>query len=282
MDILHISDIHFGPYHWSADDNLLLDRLNAFKADLVFNTGDLTSDSLQGEFEETRAFLSKLHCPNIVSIIGNHDKYSRRSHEMFREFIHDGQFIQPKDPSKVDKHKLFLDETKMNLDSYFTDVNYLRQIKVDGEDILLVCIDTALFQSDFGLMEEQILRSLADEMTKLTYDRALLLSHHPILSTDNDPLISSRRVTDFVLDQGIEAVFCGHTHEVDIVKLSDLVRGRGFRQFTSGSLSSANVSRDTNMFCTYENFGTPAEVITVTRMTPTVDGLEFTETVVGR
>jgi predicted MPP superfamily phosphohydrolase len=282
MDILHISDIHFGPYHWSADDNLLLDRLNAFKADLVFNTGDLTSDSLQGEFEETRAFLSKLNCPNIVSIIGNHDKYSRRSHEMFREFIHDGQFIQPKDPSKVDKHKLFLDETKMNLDSYFTDVNYLRQIKVDGEDILLVCIDTALFQSDFGLMEEQILRSLADEMTKLTYDLALLLSHHPILSTDNDPLISSRRVTDFVLDQGIEAVFCGHTHEVDIVKLSDLVRGRGFRQFTSGSLSSANVSRDTNMFCTYENFGTPAEVITVTRMTPTVDGLEFTETVVGR
>ena len=282
MDILHISDIHFGPYHWSADDNLLLDRLNAFKADLVFNTGDLTSDSLQGEFEETQAFLSKLHCPNIVSIIGNHDKYSRRSHEMFREFIHDGQFIQPKDPSKVDKHKLFLDETKMNLDSYFTDVNYLRQIKVDGEDILLVCIDTALFQSDFGLMEEQILRSLADEMTKLTYDLALLLSHHPILSTDNDPLISSRRVTDFVLDQGIEAVFCGHTHEVDIVKLSDLVRGRGFRQFTSGSLSSANVSRDTNMFCTYENFGTPAEVITVTRMTPTVDGLEFTETVVGR
>jgi hypothetical protein len=36
------------------------------------------------------------------------------------------------------------------------------------------------------------------------------------------------------------------------------------------------------MFCTYENFGTPAEVITVTRMTPTVDGLEFSETVVGR
>ena len=98
MDILHISDIHFGPYHWSADDSLLLDRLNAFKADLVFNTGDQTSDSLQGEFEETRAFLSKLNCPNIVSIIGNHDKYSRRSHEMFREFIHDGQLIQPKDP----------------------------------------------------------------------------------------------------------------------------------------------------------------------------------------
>lgn len=282
MDILHISDLHFGPYHWSANDDLVLDRLNEFEADIVFNTGDLTSDSLQGEFEEVQAFLAGLDCPNIVSIIGNHDKYSRRSHEMFREFIYNGRLIEPKDPSRVDKHKLFLDETKMNLDSYFTDVNYLRQIKVHGEDILLVCIDTALFQSDFGLMEEQILQSLADEMAALTFDRALLLSHHPILSSDNDPLISSRRVTDFALDQGIEAVFCGHTHEVDVVELSDLVRGGRFRQFTCGSLSSANVSRDTNMFCTYQDLGGPDEVITITRMLPTADGLEFAETVVSR
>jgi 3',5'-cyclic AMP phosphodiesterase CpdA len=282
MDILHISDIHFGPYHWSADDDLLLDRLNRFDADIVFNTGDLTSDSLQGEFEEAAAFLSRLDCPDIVSIVGNHDKYSRRSHEMFREFIYNGQFIQPKDPSKVEKRKLFLPRTRMNLECYFTDVNYLRQVEIDGQNVLIVCIDTCLFQRDFGFMEEQILHALADEIAGLTFDRALLLSHHSLLSTDNDPLINSRRVTDFVLDQGIEAVFCGHTHELDMVEFSDLARGTGFRQFMCGSLSSANVWRETNTFCTYENFGTPDEVITTIRMRPTANGLEFTETLVGR
>ena len=47
MNLLHITDIHFGPYHWAVDDELVLARLNAFDADIVLNTGDMTSDSLQ-------------------------------------------------------------------------------------------------------------------------------------------------------------------------------------------------------------------------------------------
>ncbi len=115
----------------------------------------------------------------------------------------------------------------------------------------------------------------------LSYDRALLLVHHSILSTDEDPLINSKRVTDFVLAQKIEAVFCGHTHELDILQVSDLITGGRFRQFMCGSLSSVNIPRDKNMFCTYENFGSADEIITVTRMIPTDDGLEFIETVLG-
>lgn len=282
MDLLHLSDIHFGPYHWSSNDGLLLERLNTFSADLVLNTGDLTSDSLQGEFQEGKSFLLKLNCPNIVSIMGNHDKYSKRSHEMFREYIYNGRFIEPKDASKIKKSNAFLDPAKMKLGTYFTDMNYLRQFEIDGENVLVICIDTNLFQSDFGYMDEQILQTLADEIASLTYDRALLLSHHSVLATDNDPLINSMRVTDFILAQGIEAVFCGHSHELGMVELSDLISGGKFRQFMCGSLSSANISREKNMFCTYENFGTPEEIITVIRVLPTENGLEFSETVVNR
>ena len=46
MKIVHISDMHFGPYHWSANNDILLERINSFKPDLVFNTGDSTTDSL--------------------------------------------------------------------------------------------------------------------------------------------------------------------------------------------------------------------------------------------
>jgi len=251
--------------------------LNAFRADIVLNTGDSTSDSLEGEFQQAQTFLSQLTCPNIVSIIGNHDKYSRRSHEMFRKYLLEGQIVGPKDPRRVDKEKIFIDPETANLRDYFTDINYLRQFTIDGEVVLVVCVDTAVLQSDRGYIDEQILASLADEMTAIVYDRVLLLTHHPILSTDGDPLRNSKRLSDFVLDHKIDSVFCGHTHEVDIVKVSDVIRRRHYRQFMCGSLSSINTPRDTNMFCTYEDFGTAEEKITVTRLHATANGLEFTE-----
>ena len=146
----------------------------------------------------------------------------------------------------------------------------------------MICVDSTIFQNDYGLMEEQIIAALSDELGKGKYDRKLLLSHHSVLATDNDPLINSKRLTDFVLEHDIEAVFCGHTHELDIVQLSDLIRGTKFRQFMCGSLSSQNIAREVNMFCTYENFGTADEIITITRIYPTATGLEFVDSHIGQ
>ncbi len=282
MNILHITDLHFGPRHWHGDDNLLLERLNAFNADIVLNTGDNTSDSLPEEYREAGEFLSKLKCRNIFSIIGNHDKFSMRALEMFRKCIYDGEFIHPKDPSKVQKPKLFINSAMSNLEDNFTEVNYLRMMEIDGERVLFVCIDTNLCQKHDGFVEPQILEALRDEMSKLTYDRVLMLSHHSLLATDECPLINSKQVTDFILETGIEATFCGHTHKLDIVEVSDLVRGKKFRQFMCGTLSAKGSGTEGNMFCTYENFGTSDEVITITRVYPTDGGLEFVETVLDR
>ncbi len=282
MNILHITDLHFGPYHWAADDSLVLKRLNAFKADIVFNTGDMTSDSLPEEFEQAAAFLAKLECPNVVSIMGNHDKYSKRSHEMFRKHIYDGDFVQVKEVVKIKKRKVFISPATARLNDYFTEVNYTRLFDIDGEAVLVICLDTNLFQDDQGMVELQVLAALKGEMSGLTYDRVLMLAHHSVLATDEDPLINSKSVTDFIFEQDVEATFCGHTHELDIVELTDIVRGKKFRQFMCGSLSSVNIPRDTNMFCTYENFGAKDEIITVIRMVPTSSGLNFIETVLPK
>ena len=51
MNILHISDLHFGPRHWEGNDKALLDKINSYPADIVINTGDSTSDGLENEFE---------------------------------------------------------------------------------------------------------------------------------------------------------------------------------------------------------------------------------------
>ena len=37
MNILHISDLHFGPRHWEEDDQILLEKINSYDADIVIN-----------------------------------------------------------------------------------------------------------------------------------------------------------------------------------------------------------------------------------------------------
>ncbi|MCJ8324189.1 MAG: metallophosphoesterase [Rhizobiales bacterium] len=281
MNILHITDIHFGPYHWQVDDGLIIDRINNFAPDIILNTGDLTSDSLSEEFRQARDFLAKLECKNIVSIMGNHDKYSKRSHEMFREYIYDGDFVKPKDVTKLSKKKVFINSKTAILQDYFTEINYLREFEIKGKKILVICVETSQYQDDDGRVEPQILDALSDEIAKRQFDQALLLTHHSVLSTDECPLINSQRVVDFIHKNQIQASFCGHTHELEMVEVKDLVRGTKFRQFMCGSLSSLNIPRESNMFCTYENFGSQNEIITVTRILPTDSGVEFNQTIIG-
>ena len=51
--------------------NVIIKRVNT---DIVINTGDITSDSLESEYRDAKDFLDQIRCDNIVSIIGNHDK----------------------------------------------------------------------------------------------------------------------------------------------------------------------------------------------------------------
>ena len=66
MNIVHLSDVHFGTRHWEGDDQLLLDKINSYPADLVINTGDNTSDGLESEYQDAGQFL-KWSSPKIVN-----------------------------------------------------------------------------------------------------------------------------------------------------------------------------------------------------------------------
>ena len=56
MNILHISDLHFGPRHWDGDDQALLAKINSYDADIVINTGDNTTDGLETEYVKAGRF----------------------------------------------------------------------------------------------------------------------------------------------------------------------------------------------------------------------------------
>ena len=120
---------------------------------------------------------------------------------------------------------------------------------------------------------------LIGSFIKESYDRIILLNHHSILDTDSDPLFNSRIVVDFVRENNIEHAFCGHTHQLSIMRSTDLYHKHSFTQYKNGSLSSTNTPNDTNMFLYYKNFGTEAMDIHIVRAIVENGCLKFKEEV---
>ena len=281
MNLLHISDMHFGPRHWRGCSELLLQKLNSYKPDIVVNTGDNTTDALESEFEAAGKFLKSIDCEHIVSIAGNHDKRNMRSAEYFRQYIDDIEVIRPLDREKCAKKNIFLDANANGLKEHFTDINFLKSIIIDGVSLLVVCLDSCELYEDNGLADREMLRAVSHAIGKASYDRVILLNHHSILDTDSDPLFNSRIVIEFVIENNIEHVFCGHTHQLSVMSSTDLYRKHSFTQYKNGSLSSVNTPDDTNMFLYFENFGSQEMVIHVVRVIVEGESLKFEEELIS-
>ena len=255
MNILHISDLHFGTRHWDGNDQILLDKLNSYPTDLVVNTGDNTSDSLESEYKEAEQFLKGINCEQVISIAGNHDKRNMHSHEYFKRYISHTKRISPLNPEQTIKRHLYLQKDITKLDDLFTDLNYIELINIKNVTVLIICLDSTVLYEDEGYVEKEILKSFSQEITQLKYDKSILLIHHSVLSTDKEPLRSSFHVTDFVRKHQIKDIFCGHTHRLDLQKSSDLYLKNSFTQYMVGTLSSSNRMGNDNQFLYLENWG---------------------------
>jgi len=280
MNLLHISDMHFGPRHWTGNSEMLLEKLNSYAADIVINTGDNTSDALESEFKAAGNFLKSIKCNNVISIAGNHDKRNMRSRDFFYEYINGINVIRPLDPEKCSKKNIFLDEYTTGIEDSFTDINFIQMLSVNGKSLLVVCLDTCELYQDNGFVDQEMLRSVSHQIDQLTYDVIILLNHHSILDTDSDPLFNSGRIIDFVRKHNIEHVFCGHTHKLELMKSIDLYRQHSFIQYKNGSLSSYNTPNDSNMFLFYENLGGKAMKVHVIRIFIDGEQLIFKEEVI--
>ena len=255
MNILHISDLHFGPGHWEGDDNLLLEKINSYDTDIVINTGDSTTDGMEDEYKEAGCFLKAIKCSNVISIMGNHDKRNIQSRELFLKYIFDTELTRLPETERTTKKNLFLDQKKIKIDENFTDFTFIKTIRVNGKSISIIGLDSNELYTDEGIVEEEVLHDLSEKINQTDYDVPLLLIHHSVLAADEDPLENSQRVLDFILKHKIENVFCGHTHELDIRRSEDLYHNHIFTQFMCGTLSSCSHAGDDNMFLYFKDFG---------------------------
>ncbi len=275
MNILHISDMHFGPRHWDGNDKLLLEKINSFDTDLVINTGDNTTDGLESEYAEAGSFLKQIKCKNIISTLGNHDKRNMRSHELFQQYIDYSKIITISKTIKTSKKHLFLNLDITKLNDHFTDINFIRSIVIKGKKILVISIDSNELYNDDGYVEEEVLIAVSKVIEQTDYDLPLLLTHYSVLGTDECPLKNSATLIDFVQKYKIKHVFCGHTHELELMRTNDLYNGHTFDQFMCGTLSSRNHPKDDNMFLYYENLGTKDMHLYVIRIFIDKDKLYF-------
>jgi 3',5'-cyclic AMP phosphodiesterase CpdA len=256
VNILQISDVHFGARHWDGNDERLLDKINSYPADLVVNTGDSTTDALEGEYQDAERFLKGITCENVISAVGNHDKRNMRSHEYFRKYIDPDEIILPSRPERTSKKDIYLQRDITKTENFFTDLNYVKLLNIDSMTVLIICIDSIVPYKDEGFVEEEILRSISQKIKRLKYDKSMMLIHHSILTMDSEPLLNSFHVTDFIRKHEIEDVFCGHTHRLDLRKNTDLRFNSSFTQYMVGSLSSRNLMGNDNQFLYLENWGT--------------------------
>jgi 3',5'-cyclic AMP phosphodiesterase CpdA len=277
MNILHISDIHFGPRHWDGNNRLLLEKINSFDADIVINTGDNTTDGLESEYAEAGSFLKAIKCKNIISTLGNHDKRNMRSHELFQKYIDNSKIITMSKKIKTRKKNLFLNLEITKLNDHFTDINFIRSIKIKGKKVLVISIDSTELYNDDGYVEKEVLKAVSKAIKKADYDIPLLITHYSILCTDECPLRNSATLIKFVQKHKIEHVFCGHTHELELMRTTDLYYAHTFNQFNIGTLSSSNLPNDDNMFLYYENLGTKDIHLYVIRIFPEKNKLHFKE-----
>ena len=277
MNILHISDLHFGARHWDGNNERLLDKINSYPADLVVNTGDNTSDGLEGEYQEAKQFLQGITCENVISIIGNHDKRNMRAHEYFKEYIDNSETILPLRSELTTKKNLYLQRDITKTKNHFTDLNYIKLVTIDSMTVLVICIDSNILYQDEGFVEEEILKSISVKIKQMKYDKSVLLIHHSILVGDITPLLNPLLLADFVREHHIENIFCGHTHVLTLRKSTDLYHHSSFTQYMVGSLSSSNRMGDDNMFLYLENWGTSALQIHLIRIHLDGDVMSFTE-----
>lgn len=191
--LLHISDIHFGPYHRPEVAAGVVDLTHRLKPDLVAISGDLTQRAKVSQFRQARAWVDALEQETGVptlSVPGNHDvplyRFWERAASPFGPYRK--HFAEELEPEHEDEEMLVLGvNTAYN---WTLKDGYLPLSRI-----------------------ERIGRRLATADGKIR----IVMLHHALVPA---PRFDNRRVArhaveavDLMTDQRVDLVLAGHMHQ---------------------------------------------------------------------
>lgn len=222
FQLLHCSDLHFGPPYLPKVGEAALHLAAELDLDGLVFSGDFTQRAKREQFEEAKAYLNRFPDLPKVVVPGNHDVPLYRVFERFRTPL---------------KHYQELIENRLN---------YV----VELEQAVIVALDSTaprsaisngrihVEQLDFC---EQAFRTVPAETVKI-----VVAHHHFAPAPDyewDQTMPRAKRSIDKFVDLGVDLIMGGHLHRSYIGNTLDLYAGRhrdrGVIIVQSGTTTSA-------------------------------------------
>ncbi len=206
LNLLHVSDLHFGPPYVPDVGEAVLRAAEELSPDIVVASGDFTQRATQQQFAEARAFLDRLPQVPLIVTPGNHDVPLYRVLErVFRPYANYKQHICEE------------------LDTVFV-----------RDDVVIVSINSTspLLAVTNGRIDRRQLdfcaRAFRDAPQSAT---KIVVAHHhfapaPDYDDQNDIMWRAREAVDRFNELGVELILGGHLHRAYIGNSLDLYRSK--------------------------------------------------------
>lgn len=188
--LLHISDIHFGPHHLPEVADGVLALIEQRRPDVVVISGDLTHRAKPAQFQQARAFVDRIQVPT-VTVPGNHDV------PMYRFWERIG--------SPYGAYRKHFAE---DLEPEYED-----------DEMAVLGLNTAFnWTHKDGRLKRARLRRLASRLAEIPSSKSkVIVAHHQLVPP---PRFETQRVitnavetVDVLADGGVDLVLSGHLHQ---------------------------------------------------------------------
>lgn len=209
LNIMHISDLHFGPFFMPAVAESVLKSAIALKPDCIVASGDFTQRAKIAEYADARKFLDQLPPVPLVVCPGNHDVPLYRVWERItRPHANYFQYISPK-----------LNDV--------LDLPNARIVSLDSTAPLRSIVNGRIRREHLTFTRDAFAESPPEKV------RIVVAHHHFAPSPDYERtsvMPKAKRAMDVFEACGVEMVLGGHLHRAYIGNSLDVYPGRDRKQ----------------------------------------------------
>jgi len=204
MNILHISDLHFGPPYVPKVGESLLRIAAKLKIDAIVVSGDLTQRAKRDQFAAARAFLDQLPDRPTIVVPGNHDVPLFRVRERL-----------------TNPHQLYCEYISPQLNTVMT-VDGAVFIGLDSTAPRTSITNGRLHPGQLEFCEQGFANAPPDAV------RIVVAHHHFAPAPDylrDQTMPQAKRAMARFIDLGVEMILGGHLHRAYIGNSLDFYPG---------------------------------------------------------
>lgn len=205
LNLMHISDVHFGPYFMPEVAESVLKSAAALKPDCIIASGDFTQRAKISEYADARKFLDRLPPVPLVTCPGNHDVPLYRVWE---------RIFKP--------HENYQNYISKNLNDVLTLPN-ATIVSLDSTAPLRAITNGRIRQDHLTFARDAFANSPPEKV------RIVVAHHHFAAAPDyerSSVMPHAKRALDVFEACGVEMILGGHLHRAYVGNSLDVHPGR--------------------------------------------------------